>query len=246
MNTVRILPLNDSPSFFLTLGTMLYPGDAEDERRKVRAFASWGVAEVLESFEAAGHRLSPETLRELLGHRRSPLDDLADRLERGKVAGYLLELLWALYNTDPKLTTWNQVFDAAETIAAKRKTRGAKTGFKRIKREFEPVIHLWGALSMRDWQFAHMPQIGYDQHSDFQFFLAEAEQLRQWGQKACPVRKGSRPYLSERLWQVPDGWKPPERKENWPETGQLPEPVISEKLVKHFRKPGRPPKAHNK
>ena len=45
-------------------------------------------------------------------------------------------------------------------------------------------------------------------YPDFQSFLAEAEILRDFGQKWRPERKKSKPLLPPDVWGVPENWKP--------------------------------------
>jgi len=91
---------------------------------------------------------------------------------------------------------------------------------------------------------AKAPDVGYDEYADLQFFLAEAEMLRRWGQTWLPPRTNSKPLLPPDVWQVPENWEPPKRRPNWPQTGGLPDLTLPEHLLAELNAAGRPPIAH--
>jgi hypothetical protein len=107
------------------------------------------------------------------------LDDLGKRWRGGTATGELFKTLWALFNTDRALATWNNAIKIAELVAARAKTSGSRSLQWEARHRFLSVAHLWAAWAIRDATFdTHLEQ----GHADFQLFLAEAEILRDFGQ----------------------------------------------------------------
>ena len=117
-----LLPLDHPEPFAATVGVMLYPGIDEHDQRRARAFASWWLAEPLFRYYQAGHRLSYEALQRIALDRGELLNDLDKRIWDGSATGELLKTLWALYNTDDKLTSWSHAIDIAESVAGRSRS----------------------------------------------------------------------------------------------------------------------------
>ena len=217
-----ILPLDHPKPFAATLGVMLYPETTNDDPYKSRTFAARWLAKPIERAHKAGHVIAPDTLLRIAIDGGWSLSDLDDRHWAATATGELFKTLWALYNTDRSLASWNNVIEIAETLARGKQAKGSRTDYWRARSRFRSVAHLWGAFSIRNACFGARPEVGYDGYDDFQSFLTEAEILRDWGQNWLPQRARSSPFLSADVWRVPETWTPPVRKPGWPKTGKIP------------------------
>jgi hypothetical protein len=237
-----ILPLDHPEPFAATLGVMVYPGTDGDDPLKARAFAADWLVEPIRRLHEDGHKMSYEALLRILTDG-GQLEDLHDRWWGGRVTGELVKALWALFKTDPALTSWNNAVKIYELTATRDGTPGSRSALWDARSRFLSVAHLWGAWSIREGKFGTRPDVGYDGFDDFQSFLTEAEILRMWGQRWLPPRTNSKPLLSTDIWQVPENWEPPKRHPGWPPTGQLPVLTLAEELLTGLKKAGRPRKA---
>lgn len=242
-----ILPLDHPEPFAATLGVMLYPGSDPSEQRRASAFAARFLSEPLRRYRDAGHSLPAETLLQLLrdaggafGEAQS-LDDVDARWRAGTATGEMTKAYFILAETDEKRASWNKAVRLAEDAAGGRR-RGARTQLWAARSRFLTVAHLWAAWAIRGWQFFPNSADGYDGWTDFQFFLAEAEILRDWGQN-WRRRRNAEPPLPAEAWSVPDDWRPPERRPGWPMTGAIPRMSLHADLLAGLRPEGRPRKA---
>ncbi len=241
-----ILPHDHPEPFAATLGVMLYPAWDRSDQVKARAFTARFLAEPLRRCSEEGHPLSNETLLQLLrdaggafGEAES-LDDVDARLWAGTATGEMMKAYFILAETDGKRASWSKAVQLAEDAAGRR--RGARTQLWAARSRFLTVAHLWAAWAIRGWQFFPDSANGYDGWTDFQFFLAEAEILRDWGQNWHRGRKAGPPLPAE-VWRVPDDWRPPERRPGWPMTGAIPQMSLHADLLAGLRPAGRPRKA---
>ena len=69
-----------------------------------------------------------------------------------------------------------------KAVASRARLKGSRSGLRKEMKRFRSVAHLWAAWSIRDGNFSTCPELGYDGWLDFQFFVAEAEILRDFGQ----------------------------------------------------------------
>lgn len=237
-----ILPLDHPEPLAATLGVMLYPGDDEADRNSAEAFASQFLAVPLRQFRDAGGVLSYDDLFRIASGSGARLDDLESRLFDATATGELLKLLFALFNTDPGLASWENAIKLAKPVAAKHQVPSSRAKFQSARARFLSVAHLWAAWSIRERRFVSHPEVGYDGWLDFQFFLAESEILRAWGQTWRPPRDKATPPLPAEVWQVPESWSPPERKPSWPLTGVIPDLGVPADALARLRRAGRPRK----
>ena len=166
-------PLDHSEPFSATLGVMLYPARDEADAPKARAYAAQYLASAFTSFREAGGIPPYEVLAPILMDAGQPLADLKERWRGGRATGEAFKIFFALFNTDPKLASWNNAIKVAELIAKRFKVKGARTDLWDAKRRFLTVAHLWGAWSIREGQFVQHPEVAYDGRADFQSFLVE-------------------------------------------------------------------------
>jgi hypothetical protein len=231
-----ILPLDHPEPFAATLGVMLYPGTDNDDPLKARAFASHWLATPIQRYEKAGHKISRDVLLRIAIDCGQPLNDLDKRWWGGTATGELFKTLWALFNTDKALATWNNAIKIAELVAARAGTSGSRSLQWDARHRFLSVAHLWAAWAIREATFDTRPERG---HTDFQLFLAEAEILRDFGQTWRPARANSEPLLPLDIWKVPENWKPAIRH---PEIGKIPVLKLPEDLLSELKPAGRPRK----
>jgi hypothetical protein len=240
---MAILPLNHPEPFAATLGVMLYPGEDEADRKRARAFAAQYLAEPLRRFHEAGEALRYEELSSIASDSGARLDDLESRWWDATATGELFKTLFALFNTDPGLASWENAIRLAELTTARHRVPGSRSALWDARSRFLSVAHLWGAWCIREGRFASRPEVGYDGWHDFQFFLAEAEILREWGQTWLPSRAKAKPPLPAEVWHVPEDWAPPEHEPSWPQTGVIADVGVPPDLLEHLRRSGRPRKA---
>jgi len=230
---VPILPLDHPEPFAATLGVMLYPGIDNDDPAKARAFTSHYLATKIERYEKAGHKTPRDVLLRLVRDGGQRLDDLDERWWGGTATGELFKTLWALFNTDPTLATWNNATKIAEEVTGRAQASGSRSALWEARQRFLSVAHLWAAWVIRGGKFER----GYD---DFQAFLAEAEILRDFGQTWQPQRAESKPLLPHDIWRVSENWKPELPQ---PETVKLHALTLPEHLLSSLKPAGRPRKA---
>ena len=238
-----ILPLDHPEPFAAVVGTMLYPGTDDDERKRAAAFAAHYLAEPVRLLKEEGGALSREDLERIVMDGGEPLGDLDQPWYEGTATGEIFKTLFALAHKDPKLASWDNAIKIAEKVAAGQKKPGSRTGLWNARSQFLSVAHLWAAWSIRGSRFKAQPEAGYDGWLDFQFFLAEAEILRRWGQTFQQPRAKADPPLPADVWRVPDGWAPPERLPGWPESGRVPVLTLPDELLAGLKRAGRPRKS---
>jgi hypothetical protein len=141
------------------------------------------------------------------------------------------------------LASWESAIKIYEMSAKHSGSSGCRTQLYQEKGRFLSVAHLWGAWSIREGKFGERPEVGYDGWADFQYFLTEAEILRDFGQNWRPSRAKSEPPLPADVWRVPSSWEQPARRDGWPSTGMLPDLALPDGLIAAAKlKPaGRPP-----
>lgn len=238
-----ILPLDHPEPLAATLGVMLYPGDDEASQKRARAFTTQFLAKPLQIFHDAGHRLPYPELARIASDAGVPLGDIEDRWWEGSATGETFKLFWLLARTEPPRASWANATKLAEAAAGRHKVPGARSALYEARRRYGSVAHLWAAWTIRGRQFQQDLSVGYGAWHDLQFFLAEAEYLRQWGRAWRPPRPNSKPPLPPNTWRVPDGWEPPEHQPNWPQSGGMPDLILPDDLLRDLRRPGRPHKS---
>jgi hypothetical protein len=167
---------------------MLYPGAEEDERRNARAFAAQWLAQPLKRFHEDGHRLPYGALSQIATDAGERLMDLDARWDGGLAVGELFKTLFILAKDDPALASWQNSIRVYKVAASDARINCSRSALWEEMRRFRSVAHLWAAWDIRERKFKTRPELGYDGWVDFQFFLAEAEILRDFGQLWCPPR----------------------------------------------------------
>lgn len=237
-----ILPLDHPEPLAATLGVMLYPGIDEESQKKARAFAAQFLAEPLRQFHAAGGVLAYEDLARIASDSGVPLDDLQDRWRDGTATGEIFKGLFALANTDPSLASWGNATKLVGKIVTNHEMSGSRSSLYTSRSLCISVAHLWGAWCIRGRRIDSDPAVGYEAWHDLQYFLAESEILRRWGQSWRSPRPRSEPPLPVDVWRMPQGWAPPEHRAGWPLTGRVPVVTMPADQLIHLQKPDRPKK----
>jgi hypothetical protein len=239
-----ILPLDPEP-FAATLGVMLYPGTDELERRKAASFQMLWLAEPIRRLKAERHPISQDTLLHLAVRAGERLDDLDERYWQGTATGELLKTVFALYNTNPALASWNNAVAIVERVASRARSRGSRSALWEARKHCLSVAHLWAAWCIREGRFETRPEVGYDGYADLQSFLVESEIIRNWAQGcSSATHKNGKPFLPPDILYPGESWQPLKRKPNWPDTGKIPVLKLAEDLLADLKlKPaGRPQK----
>jgi hypothetical protein len=175
--------------------------------------------------------LAYEDLARIASDSGERLDDLEDRLWNGTAVGEIFKVFFALYCTAPSLASWEKATQLAERTAARHRVPGSRSSFYAARHRFKSVAHLWAAWSIRGRAFQSNLEVGYEGWHDFQFFLAESEILREWGQSWQIKRAKSKPPLPTEVWHVPDSWVPPKKSSGWPQAGAIPVIKVEEELL---------------
>jgi hypothetical protein len=212
-----VLSFDHPDPFAMTLGTMLYPGLDDGDRRKAKAYASQYLAEPVRRTRTAGFAVSDEAQARLHADCGEILGDLQSRWTQGVWTGDIFKAYYALCQSHKHFASFENAFRIMERCTGR--APGVRSSFNKAKSKFITVAHLWTAWSIRDGKFATHPEVGYDGHADFQAFLTEAEILRDWGQNRRPPRAKAQPPMPVDVWRVPDDWGPLVRQLGWPVIG---------------------------
>jgi hypothetical protein len=235
---VPVLPVDYPEPFVAVFGTMLYPNEGEEAQR--RAFAAQCLAEPIRRLEAAGGLLAYDQLLRIVKDGGTRLDDLDERWWGGTVIGELFKVLFALANNHPERASWEYAARVVEAYAAKAKSSGSRTSIMEAEQRFLSVAHLWGAYAIRGRKWQERPDVHYSFADDVGSFLAEAENLRIWGQTWKVDVAKAKPVLPAEAWSLPENWTPAPRKPGWPPTGMIPDIRLSDDLLPSRGRPGRP------
>ena len=234
------LPLNSPQPLIATIGTMLYPGLDEDDRRKAAAYAAHYRNPAYRAYLADGGKLTPEIATSLAENDALALD-LKKRWLMGQAVGNLTKVLVGLILDQPELASWNHAIHVVSKQNSHNNIPASKAYLWAAKTQLLSVAHLWGAYCIREGQFVSRPESGYDLATDFQYFLCEAEMIRHLGRNLHQDRDKAEPFLPEDAWHVPYEWEGPEHRSEWPERpGEKLAYCLPPELILHRRPGGRP------
>jgi hypothetical protein len=234
------LPLEHPLPLVATFGVMLFPGADPVERANAAAYADHHLKTALRTFVDDGGVLSPDLTQHLL--RESELPKNEEKLRLGGVAaGNLLKALVGLISQTPHLASWNHAVHVVEKACQGTGIPASRGYLWEAKSRYLPVIHLWCAYCIREAKLVHEPAQGYDINTDFQFFLQEAETIRQFVSQWRQDRDKAEPLLPKEGYQVPPGWNPPEHRTGYPSSaGKLYFYSLDTALTDGLRAGGRP------
>jgi hypothetical protein len=154
----------------------------------------------------------------------------------GFKAGVVVHALLSLIDQNPQTANWERAIEVAERMAQAAPSTssfraGNRSSFRAYLSQFQPVLHLWGALCLRysiyepkspNHFFIEDCSTEYYVEIDVRYFAREAtmllDRLRQWND-ARSVRSH---LLTCDAWEFGREWDPPRhRRSGWPPTGQL-------------------------
>ncbi|WP_109795838.1 hypothetical protein [Minwuia thermotolerans] len=234
-----LLNINRPDGFNVLLGRMLYPDEQPDETRRAADCASFYTSAAISAYPGRVEEIWYEGLSGKHSAINAGLDDLPTRLRRGTGAGATLRMLFALHCSEPQKASWNAAADLVEEYATDPDFPRDKTTLRKCVKQFEPVLHFWGALWIREGGIrADFENQGLAV-DDFRRFLTTAEILRQWGQANQSRREPDKPFLPADMWTVPQELLMLGSPEG-PEEVKLHALTLDEAFLKPRKKPGRP------
>src|SRR5262249_9597692 len=207
----------------------------------------------LQDYLRAGYKFSLKrdiTFLDALGREISSREISSNEIETQKLhgnrAGEVVKILWALICSRPAVPSWGSAIWVVEDAWAGEGHKAGRSTFRADLSEMRAVLHLWGALALRDYQLLADPNIGYDGLDDLAALMSEAMALRQ---QLCRWRDGrNKPdkLLGGDTVGRWIGWQPHEGRPGWPDTGR----VYAISLPPGVRVPvprpsGRPPRREN-
>jgi hypothetical protein len=202
----------------------------------------------LQDYLRVGHTFSLTreiSLLDALGREISSKEIETQKLH-GHRAGEVVKALWALICSRPDIASWDSAIWVAEDVSADAGLKTGRATFRADLSEMRAVLHLWGALALRDYQLLADPSVGYDGLDDLTAFMSEAMALRQ---QMCQWRDGrNKPdtLLAADAFGPWIGWQPHELRPGWPDTGRIyPISLPPGVRVPVPRPSGRPPKREN-
>jgi hypothetical protein len=137
----------------------------------------------------AGHRLPYEALRQIATDAGELLIDLKAHWNGGLAIGDLFKTLYILAKDAPEFASWENAIRIYGAAAQRASIGRSRSLLQEDVRRFRSVAHLWAAWCIREGKFGTRPELEYDGWADFQFFLTEAEILRDFGQHWSPPRE---------------------------------------------------------
>jgi hypothetical protein len=224
------------------LGAILFPCDRANADTYSAQLLTKGP---LQDYRRAGHRLSLTqeiTFLDALGREVSN-EEIETQKLHGFRAGEVVKILWALICSRPDTASWDSAIWVVEDAWAGEGHKSGRSTFRADLSEMRAVLHLWGALALRDFQLLADPSVGYDGLDDLTAFISEAMALRQ---QLCQWRDGrNQPdtLLADDAFGPWIGWQPHELRPGWPDTGRI-DPISLPPSVRVPvpRPSGRPPK----
>lgn len=203
------LPLEYPEPFAATFGVMLYPGEDELSRKYANSATATITSNAIRLAELAGHNPCQRTLLETHKLGIGSFPEASEHHRQGLLAGHLFVAHFALYNSDPKLASWNNAIKILSDRSVHQGTANSRRVYYGIKMYYATVLHLWGAWVLRGRTLTSHGELNFEAYDDFQFFLFESECLRHWGQTWKPSRKDAKSPLIDDVWRPPQCWVPP-------------------------------------
>ena len=121
------LPLDHPEPYFATLGVMLYPAIDEVDTPKARAYVAQVLARTFSRFREDGGNPPYDVLAPILMDAGEPLSDLQERWWGGRATGELFKTFFVLFNTDPRLASWENAIKIVDSTTNSSKVKGART-----------------------------------------------------------------------------------------------------------------------
>lgn len=145
---MRPLPIYFSEPFHSVFGTMLFPDDAERAERFVARLLAQGPVRNLECGLGDLDRSDRHSIMEAAAAADPTDQKIKDRRTQGQGVGEIVKVLWADVCSNPDQAGWKGAISFVE--AEMGTVRGSHASFREHLKIFAPVVHLWGAWSIRD------------------------------------------------------------------------------------------------
>ena len=202
------------------LGAMLFPSDREKADTVAAQILTKGP---LQDYLRAGHTFALTrqiALLDALGRELSS-NEIEIQTLRGNRAAQVVKTLWALICSHPQIASWDSAISIVEDVSFGDGLNIGRATLRADLSKMRGVLHLWGALAIRSYQFLPDPDAGYGQLEDLAAFMSEAMALLQ---QLCLWRDGrNQPdtLLAGDAFGPWTGWQPHEPWPGWPDTGRL-------------------------
>jgi hypothetical protein len=244
-NNVIPVPVYHDDIYGSLRAAMFFPND----RAKAESFCAAHLMKgPVQNCLQAGHTLSGERLIALFNARDREIssNEIATQERHGGVAGEVVKSLWALICSHPDIASWERAIRVIQNQRACAGSTINRATLRACLSKMRPVLHLWGALALREHQWLDNPNVGYHRLDDLSAFMTEGmtllHQLCIWRDH----RKQPDLLLAGEMFGPWPDWEPHEPRPGWPRTGGI--YCISfppEVSIPAPRPPGRPPRKEN-
>lgn len=176
---MRPLPIYFAEPFHSVFGTMLFPDDAGKAERFVARLLAQGPVRRLECSLGDLERTARHSIMEAAAAADPTDQNIEERRTQGQGVGEIVKVLWADICSDSNRAGWNGAISFVE--AEMGTVTGSRALFRKHLKTFAPVVHLWGAWSIREGRFTMPASYDADDGTvidDLWRFASEAELLR--------------------------------------------------------------------
>jgi hypothetical protein len=202
------------------VGTMLFP----NEPTKADTFAAHHLTKgPLQASVGTGHMLSGlqqialfNAIGRGIASREIEMQEL-----HGQRVGDVVKALWGLICSCPKIASWETAILMVENGSVAAGGQISRATLRAALSDMRRVLHLWGALALRDYQILADPNVGYDVLDDLSAFMTEAMTLLQHLCTWRDGRKKSDTLLADDALGPWPGWEPHQPRPEWPKTGGI-------------------------
>jgi hypothetical protein len=224
---------------------MLFPNDP----KKADTFAAQHLTKgALQAYLRAGHRLSRPRqigLFNAIG-RGISIHEIDSQELHGKRVGDVVKALLALIDNHPQIASWDMAISIVEDESVAAGIQISRATLRAALSQLRRVLHLWGALALRDYRILAEPCVGYDALADLTAIMTEAMILLQ---QLCIWRDGrntSDTLLAGDAFGPWIGSQAHRPRPGWPSTGVIHRISFDPSVqIPTRRPPGRPPGRRN-
>jgi hypothetical protein len=222
------------------VGAMFFPTDPN----KANTFAAQHLTKgPLQAYLRDGHRLSQHRLIALLNAISAGISSPEINLQelQGQRVGEVVKALWALICSHPQIASWDSAIWIVEDQSVAAGIQISRATLRAALSELRGVLHLWGALALRDYRILAEPGVGYDIVDDLTAIMTEAMTLLQ---QLCIWRDGrntSDTLLAGAAFGPWIGSQPHRPRPGWPNSGGIHRISFHPSVrIPARRPPGRP------
>lgn len=243
-----VLPIFDGNPLTSVIGVMHFPRDLT----KADALSKHIIANgPLQAYVTAGHAFGETThanLSKVLAAHDGIVSEAKKLNYMGQAAGEVIKILWGLKCSQPDRVNLSTALEYVEDslVEMNEEEIGIST-LREYLRELAPVLHFWGARSIRlvehdGREWVTDDSVGYDAFEDVKAFLAEAETLLVRLLLPMSSLQKQHSYFKTDHYVMPEEWRFGERDPRWPRTGGLTNLLTPCEKLRARGKPGRPRK----